>query len=378
MKKTKKITFKKSSVQLKKRFKMYKAKKRWVYAPILFIGLMSGFMLGGEKVSANEIDKNLVETQTTSAESKTSMSTLPTENDVDIDTPDNKEDDAKDVTQSVTSSMESTEVTEETEKNNISSVIDQNQVIENEKQPTEEEESIHEDRTDNNLVEDKKIDVTNQGSEEKKDINQENNEKLVEPETNTKQTNHSDILIKAESKSETSMGIDNSTTSNKKVELSEGTIRTKREDNSTNLINGDLKVNGKEYSIGKDGKTIDLTITLDKVPSMLSGTIINNGQSFTVKLPSILNGALNDQKNKDKSINIQVLTSGGTVVFDSAIKNKDYGNWLKSKFAAEISHIQEREKGSIFSNLDIFNIGKDPYSTKTDININNIYDENAK
>ncbi|WP_240076190.1 KxYKxGKxW signal peptide domain-containing protein, partial [Enterococcus faecalis] len=42
--------------EVKKRFKMYKAKKRWVVAPILFLGVLGTVGLATDNVQAAELD----------------------------------------------------------------------------------------------------------------------------------------------------------------------------------------------------------------------------------------------------------------------------------------------------------------------------------
>ncbi|MEM5119460.1 KxYKxGKxW signal peptide domain-containing protein, partial [Enterococcus faecalis] len=46
----------KQQIEVKKRFKTYKAKKRWVTAPILFIGVLGVVGLATDDVQAAELD----------------------------------------------------------------------------------------------------------------------------------------------------------------------------------------------------------------------------------------------------------------------------------------------------------------------------------
>ncbi len=48
--------FMKQQTEVKKRFKMYKAKKHWVVAPILFIGVLGVVGLATDDVQAAELD----------------------------------------------------------------------------------------------------------------------------------------------------------------------------------------------------------------------------------------------------------------------------------------------------------------------------------
>ncbi|MBO1125372.1 hypothetical protein FQS96_07790, partial [Enterococcus faecalis] len=49
-----------SQKEIKKRYKMYKVKKHWMYAPILFLGITSGLFISGE-ASASEVDLGSIE-----------------------------------------------------------------------------------------------------------------------------------------------------------------------------------------------------------------------------------------------------------------------------------------------------------------------------
>ncbi|EGE9351494.1 hypothetical protein IBL99_002941, partial [Listeria monocytogenes] len=347
----------KNIYQVKKRCKMYKAKKRWIFVPILFIGLASSSMIGAKAVSASELNKSVSNEQAVVNE------TLLLERKGQIEKEHQEIESSANATQAeatkdnltIKETLEIRNQSGQTSNDNKNSKINEvSSPVEEQSKQLNKGEKIQQEKEESLKLKAKSA----QKDKQKHDLPNLGEELSTEKEQD-----------KLEEKS-----IKYPSENNRK----ERNNRIKREANETNLISGDLKVNGKDYEINNNGKNVDLIITMEKLPSIISGSVINNGQSFNVELPSILSEALKNQEDKSKNVNIKLLTSGGTVLFDSETKNKDYGNWLNSMYAAEVEHRQERENSNIFSNLDIFNIGNNPYATKTIIYINNVYDKKAK